>query len=107
LTLFHRIVTPKTISDEILFSIGVVTLDLHQKCAQLSRYDIVSSSKCCPHIHFLDFLCAKFLLEVNDDKSGVAPSGGSQLLGCRMHETGETAIAAKSIKKQKDRVREL
>lgn len=46
-------------------------------------------------------------LEVNEDKSGVGPCGGSQLLGFRIHETGETSIAPKSIKKLKDRVREL
>lgn len=46
-------------------------------------------------------------LEVNEDKSGVGPSGGSQLLGFRIHETGKISIAPKAINKLKDRVREL
>lgn len=46
-------------------------------------------------------------LEVNESKSGVGPSGGSQLLGFRIHATADVSIAPKAITRLKARVREL
>lgn len=46
-------------------------------------------------------------LEVNESKSGSGPSGESQLLGFRIHESGNVSIAPKAIKSLKERVRRL
>lgn len=46
-------------------------------------------------------------LEVNEAKSGAGPSGGSQLLGFRIHETGNVSIAPKALQRFKERVRQL
>lgn len=46
-------------------------------------------------------------LEVNESKSGSGPSGESQLLGFRIHESGDVSIAPKAIKSLKERVRRL
>lgn len=46
-------------------------------------------------------------LEVNEAKSGAGPSGGSQLLGFRIHETGNVSIAPKALARLKERVRQL
>lgn len=46
-------------------------------------------------------------LEVNEAKSGSGPSGGSQLLGFRIHETGDVSIAPKAVTRLKERVRQL
>jgi RNA-directed DNA polymerase len=46
-------------------------------------------------------------LEVNESKSGTGRSGGSQLLGFRIHETGDVSIAPKAIDRIKDKVRQL
>lgn len=46
-------------------------------------------------------------LEVNESKSGSGPSGESQLLGFRIHESGNVSIAPKAIKGLKERVRQL
>lgn len=46
-------------------------------------------------------------LEVNESKSGSGPSGDSQLLGFRIHESGNVSIAPKAIKGLKERVRQL
>lgn len=46
-------------------------------------------------------------LEINEDKSGAGPSSGSQLLGFRIHESGDVSIAPKALQKLKDRVRQL
>lgn len=46
-------------------------------------------------------------LEVNEAKSGAGPSGGSQLLGFRIHETGNVSIAPKALQRLKERVRQL
>lgn len=46
-------------------------------------------------------------LEVNMAKSGSGPSGGSQLLGFRVHESGNVSIAPKAITRLKDKVRQL
>ena len=47
------------------------------------------------------------VLEVNEAKSGAGPSGGSQLLGFRIHETGNVGIAPKALQRLKERVRQL
>jgi len=46
-------------------------------------------------------------LEVNREKSGVGPSGGSSLLGFRIDEEGRIGVSPKSIKKLKERVRQM
>jgi group II intron reverse transcriptase/maturase len=46
-------------------------------------------------------------LEVNEAKSGAGPSGGSQLLGFRIHETGDVSIAPKAVQRLKERIRQL
>lgn len=46
-------------------------------------------------------------LEVNVDKSGVYKSSQTQLLGFCIHESGNVSPSKKSLKKLKDRVREL
>lgn len=46
-------------------------------------------------------------LEVNEDKSGAGPSGNSQLLGFRIHETGDASLAPKALQRFKERVRHL
>jgi RNA-directed DNA polymerase len=46
-------------------------------------------------------------LEVNESKSGSGPSGESQLLGFRIHTSGNVSIAPKAIKRLKERVRQL
>lgn len=46
-------------------------------------------------------------LEVNEAKSGSGRSGESQLLGFRIHETGDVSIAPKAIERFKDKVRAL
>jgi group II intron reverse transcriptase/maturase len=46
-------------------------------------------------------------LEVNREKSGTGPSGGSSLLGFRLYEDGRIGIAPKTVTKLKERVREL
>jgi len=46
-------------------------------------------------------------LEVNEAKSGAGSSGGSQLLGFRIHETGDVSIAPKALQRLKERVRQL
>ena len=54
-----------------------------------------------------DWLRKHLDLEVNEDKSGAGPSSGSQLLGFRIHESGDVSIAPKALHKLKERVREL
>ena len=46
-------------------------------------------------------------LEVNEAKSGSGRSGGSQLLGFRIHETGDVSIAPKALERLKGKVRQL
>ena len=46
-------------------------------------------------------------LEVNEAKSGTGSSGDSQLLGFRIHETGEVSIAPKALRRLKERIRQL
>ncbi len=46
-------------------------------------------------------------LEVNRDKSGVGPSGGSSLLGFRVHEDGRVGVSPKAVEKLKERVRQM
>jgi RNA-directed DNA polymerase len=46
-------------------------------------------------------------LEVNESKSGSGPSDDSQLLGFRIHESGNVSIAPKAIERLKERVRAL
>jgi len=46
-------------------------------------------------------------LEVNEAKSGTGSSGESQLLGFRLHETGNVSIAPKALQRLKERVRQL
>ena len=46
-------------------------------------------------------------LEVNEAKSGTGQSGGSQLLGFRIHESGNVSIAPKALQRLKERVRQL
>jgi RNA-directed DNA polymerase len=46
-------------------------------------------------------------LEVNADKSGTGRSDESQLLGFRIHESGDVSPAPKALKKLKERVRQL
>jgi RNA-directed DNA polymerase len=44
-------------------------------------------------------------LEVNREKSGAGPSGGSSLLGFRLYEDGRIGVAPKAITRLKERVR--
>jgi RNA-directed DNA polymerase len=46
-------------------------------------------------------------LEVNEAKSGAGPSGDSQLLGFRIHESGNVSVAPKAMHQLKERVRQL
>lgn len=46
-------------------------------------------------------------LEVNEDKSGVGPTGSSHLLGFRVHEDGDVSVAPKAMERLKVRVRDL
>lgn len=46
-------------------------------------------------------------LEVNDDKSGTGRSEETQLLGFRIHASGDVSPAPKSLEKLKEKVREL
>ena len=46
-------------------------------------------------------------LEINEAKSGTGPCGESQLLGFRIHETGNVSIAPKAVKRLKEQVRAL
>lgn len=46
-------------------------------------------------------------LEINEAKSGAGSSGDSQLLGFRIHETGNVSIAPKALQRLKERVRQL
>lgn len=46
-------------------------------------------------------------VEVNRDKSGVGPSGGSSLLGFRLFEDGRVGVSPKSMEKMKAKVRQL
>lgn len=46
-------------------------------------------------------------VEINEDKSGAGPSSGSQLLGFRIHESGDVSIAPKALQKLKEKVRQL
>lgn len=45
-------------------------------------------------------------LEVNREKSGTGPSGGSSLLGFRLYEDGRIGISPKAIARLKERVRD-
>ena len=45
-------------------------------------------------------------LEVNREKSGAGPSGGSSLLGFRLYEDGRIGISPKAITRLKERVRD-
>jgi RNA-directed DNA polymerase len=45
-------------------------------------------------------------LEVNREKSGSGPSGGSSLLGFRLYEDGRIGISPKAISRLKEKVRE-
>jgi len=46
-------------------------------------------------------------LEVNREKSGAGPSGGSSLLGFRIYENGQVGVSPKAIGKLKERVRQM
>jgi RNA-directed DNA polymerase len=46
-------------------------------------------------------------VEVNREKSGVGPSGGSSLLGFRILEDGRVGVSPKAVEKLKDRVRQM
>lgn len=46
-------------------------------------------------------------LEVNREKSGVGPSGGSSLLGFRVYEDGRVGVSPKAVSKLKERVRRM
>lgn len=46
-------------------------------------------------------------VEVNRDKSGVGPSGGSSLSGFRVHEDGRVGVSSKAVEKLKKRVRQM
>lgn len=54
-----------------------------------------------------EWLKKQLELEVNETKSGSGRSGDSQLLGFRIHETGDVSIAPKAILRLKERVRQL
>jgi len=54
-----------------------------------------------------DWLRKHLELEVNEHKSGAGPSSGSQLLGFRIHESGDVSISPKALQKLKASVREL
>jgi RNA-directed DNA polymerase len=53
------------------------------------------------------FLEGKLKLRVNRDKSAVAPVGERKFLGHRLISNGKLGISPKSIKRAKDRVREI
>lgn len=53
------------------------------------------------------WLLKHLALEVNEAKSGTGPSDGSQLLGFRIHGTGDVSIAPKALQRLKERVRQL
>jgi len=46
-------------------------------------------------------------LEINPEKSGSGPIGGSSLLGFRLYEDGRTGVSPKAVKQMKVKVREL
>jgi len=54
-----------------------------------------------------DWLRKHLELEVNEDKSGTGPSHNSQLLGFRIHASGDVSIAPKALQKLKESVRQL
>lgn len=54
----------------------------------------------------IEWLEKELGLEVNREKSGAGPSGGSSLLGFRLYEDGRIGIAPKAIARLKERVRE-
>lgn len=54
-----------------------------------------------------EWLKKQLELEVNETKSGSGCSSDSQLLGFRIHETGDVSIAPKAILRLKERVRQL
>lgn len=54
-----------------------------------------------------EWLAKHLELQINEDKSGVGPSGQSQLLGFRIHESANVSIAPKAIQRLKERVRQL
>jgi RNA-directed DNA polymerase len=53
------------------------------------------------------WLAKELKLEVNQQKSGSGPCGGSSLLGFNIESSGRIAIAKKAIEQLKERVREL
>lgn len=53
------------------------------------------------------WLKAQLDLDVNEDKSGAGPSGDSQLLGFRIHESGDVSASPKALVRLKARVRQL
>jgi RNA-directed DNA polymerase len=55
----------------------------------------------------IDWLKQHLKLEVNRDKSGIGPSHEGQLLGFRIHESGNISIAPRAIERMKDKVRQL
>jgi hypothetical protein len=54
-----------------------------------------------------EWLAKHLELQINEDKSGYGPSGKSQLLGFRIHESANVSIAPKAIQRLKERVRQL
>lgn len=54
-----------------------------------------------------EWLSKHLELQINEDKSGVGPSGQSQLLGFRIHETAKVSVAPKAIQRLKEKVRQL
>ena len=54
-----------------------------------------------------DWLRKHLALVVNDDKSGVGPSGGSRLLGFCIHASGDVSISDKTLRRFQERVRQI
>jgi len=54
----------------------------------------------------VEWLKKELGLEVNREKSGTGTSGGSSLLGFRLHEDGRIGISPKAITRLKEKVRE-
>jgi RNA-directed DNA polymerase len=54
----------------------------------------------------IEWLEKELGLEVNREKSGTGPSGGSSLLGFRLYEDGRIGVSPKAINRLKERVRE-
>lgn len=88
--------------------------ELEQRGVAFVRYadDIaifVSSERAALRVleNVIEWIEKHLKLEVNRDKSGVGPSGTGQLLGFRIHQTGDVSIAPHAVERMKAKVRQL